>query len=385
MDRISVPTVIAAMVFRCFTAGAAPPAVTPLPKHVTPAAAALIEKALALLADQQESTGKWAQETEGGAFSSATYDMATTCMAGLAFLAHGDTPNRGRYGAHVSAAVHWVLRHADAKTGVITTAGDASRPMYGHCFAVLFLSETAGMDDSEHVAERVRAVVTAACVVIARAQSVRGGWSYGFHDGGRWLGIRRMPTDDEGSVTIHAVQALRAAKNAGIPVDKAIIDRGLRYLRDCQGKDGGLRYRWGSGSAESASEPAISAAAYTAWAMCGVYVPKTGGTACERAARRCGRFIGRAYGDGLVPSGVAQYPFYSLLHLAQATWFMGPWNWDRFYPLAREWLLDPSHGFRHNWLPLWKGDSASGNWVYCTAAALIILQMPYRNLPIFDR
>ncbi len=50
-------------------------------------------------------------------------------------------------------------------------------------------------------------------------------------------------------MTITALQVLRAAKNAGIPVPKESIDKAVAYLEACTTPDGGIIYSYAGGSA----------------------------------------------------------------------------------------------------------------------------------------
>ena len=52
--------------------------------------------------------------------------------------------------------------------------------------------------------------------------------------------IRTGHDADEGSVTVTQVQALRAAKNAGIAVPKIIIDKAMKYLEMSTTDGGGV-------------------------------------------------------------------------------------------------------------------------------------------------
>ena len=60
-------------------------------------------------------------------------------------------------------------------------------------------------------------------------------------DGGWWYKAKNVAQRDEASVTICALQALRAANNTGVFVDKLTIEQALGYIRKCQNADGGIR------------------------------------------------------------------------------------------------------------------------------------------------
>src|SRR4030095_9188208 len=81
--------------------------------------------------------------------------------------------------------------------------------------------------------ESIRRALVAAVRLIERAQGETGGWYY----------TPKVNTDHEGSVTITLVQALRAARNAGIAVDTNVIARAIEYVRRSQDDDGSFRYR----------------------------------------------------------------------------------------------------------------------------------------------
>src|SRR5437016_4638227 len=77
---------------------------------------------------------------------------------------------------------------------------------------------------------KLKDILTRAVKYIGNAQSSLGGWYYTAKgDTGSQI-QNPAPGLDEGSVTITQMQALRACRNAGIPVPKAILDMGVEYL-----------------------------------------------------------------------------------------------------------------------------------------------------------
>src|SRR5207248_2993572 len=98
-----------------------------------------------------------------------------------------------------------------------------------------------------------------------KAQSSRGGWYYfSAADGG---------DADEGSVTATQVQALRAARNAGIVVPKGIIDKAEEYLRKSTTERGGVIYSLSQsgGRAMGPERIALTAAAIACMFNAGQY------------------------------------------------------------------------------------------------------------------
>ncbi len=75
---------------------------------------------------------------------------------------------------------------------------------------------------------------------------------------------------DEGSVTITQVQALRAARNAGIKVPPKAIKMAIDYLEDSTNAQGGVIYSL-SGGGGGDGRPALTAAAIACGFSAGEY------------------------------------------------------------------------------------------------------------------
>jgi hypothetical protein len=333
------------------------------------------------LAANQGADGSW--KGRSNAYG-AEFPVAMTGLAGLAFLAHGDTPTTGQYAANVQRALHYLLRAevpGKETEGLITSLSEASnRSMYGHGFSMLFLAELYGMEGDENLAPKIRARLEAGVKAIARGQSPRGGWYY--------TPAMGIAGQDEGSVTVTAVQALRAAKNAGIPVDKSIIDRGIKYIISCQSPvDGGIRYSYSHERGES--RPAITAAAIATLYNAGAYEKsdrELSGFDRDgvRAMRRCLNFCENVFEHRIDPPMVQGFMFYTHLYLSQAMWSTSEKHWDKYYPRVRDWMLDSTRaGLKGD--GSWEGDSPGPGPVYGTSVALIVLQIPYQYLPILQK
>ncbi len=77
-----------------------------------------------------------------------TGNVAVTSLAGMAFMAAGNLPNRGPYGPIVTNALRFVLNQDRDQThpGFLhNPQASPHGPMYGHGFATLFLAEASGM------------------------------------------------------------------------------------------------------------------------------------------------------------------------------------------------------------------------------------------------
>jgi hypothetical protein len=349
------------------------------PRHVDGRTQKAIDLGLKWLADNQGADGAW--KGRSNAYG-AEFPVAMTGLAGLAFLAGGSTPTTGPYAANVQRALHYLLRaEVPGHEGMITSLSEASnRSMYGHGFAMLFLAEVYGMEEDENLAAKIRKRLEEGVKLTAKGQSPRGGWYY--------TPAMGQAGQDEGSVTVTAVQALRAAKNAGIAVDKSIIERGIKYIISCQSPiDGGIRYSYSHERGES--RPAITAAAVATLYNAGAYEKadrELTGFDREgvRAMRRCLNYCDNVFEHRVDPPMVQGFMFYTHLYLSQAMWSSGDKYWDKYYPRIRDWLLDSARaGLKSD--GSWEGDSPGPGPVYGTSVALIVLQIPHQYLPILQR
>lgn len=278
-------------------------------------------------------------------------NVGITGLCALAFMSDGNLPGRGKYGKQVEKALEYVLNQC-TETGLIV-GGESHGPMYGHGFATLFLGEVYGMggvdDDS-----RLREALIKAVRLIVNCQNPEGGWRY-----------NPLPEDADVSVTICQIMALRSARNAGIKVPKETIDKAVEYVRLCQNPDGGFRYM----SVPGASAWPRSAAGIASLNYAGIYED----AALEKAL---------AYLHDNAPPGRARqqaHYFYGMYYTAQAMYLGGGDHWKRWWPEARDEIItrqDRGNG-------AWSDPSAGGP--YATAMAMIILQLPKRYLPIFQK
>lgn len=334
---------------------AAPPRPTPiqsaqnaaLENEITPALDEAVQRGLAHLASEQH---------EDGSFGTGRYarNVAITALACLAFMADGNLPGRGEYGDSVQRGLEYIL--ANANENGLLAAEAANGPMYGHGFATLFLGEvygmTAGGGDSA-LSDRVYEALTRACRLIERTQNDQGGWRY-----------NPVPYDADVSVTICQIMGLRAARNAGLEVDKAVIDRAVEYVRRCRNPDGGFKYQLEGGASAWPRSAAGVASLYYA----GIYDDDAIDEGLDYlvASATPGR-----------ETNTAHY-WYGHYYAVQTMYLAGGDYWAAWWPAIREQLLT-SQNPDGSWT-----DSSIGD-AYGTAMSLIILQMPKRYLPIFQK
>ena len=331
-----------------------------------------IRKGLDWLASQQIRDGHW--EAQGG-----QYPSAMTGLAGLALLMEGSTLREGRYSEKLRRAVDWLMERSQ-RNGLLVNPNnpaEAERYMYGHGFSLLFLAQVYGEEDDGDRRRKLEDVLTRAVTFVGRAQSSRGGWYYTSAADGHDM--------DEGSVTVTQVQALRAAKNAGIVVPKSIIDKAIKYLENSTTESGGVIYSLAQagGRAVGGGQPALTAAALACGQSAGEYsAPLT-----KRWLKFCQIHI---------PMGNVQrfgHDEYTHYYYAQCLYMLGEDGYGKLFPETPSadrlvWSKYRKTMFEQ----LLKMQAGDGSWnggyvgpVYATAAYLTILQLDNGTLPIYQR
>lgn len=326
------------------------------PKYVNERCERAIEKGVAWLAKKQKRSGEILSDNSG---YGSGYPVAMTSLAGMAWLAHGDTPTKGKYARNVRLAIDYLLHCAKNGNprGFICSPGETS--IHAHGFAMLFLAECLGSDADPELETKIKECLKKACEITNKAQSDMGGWYYTPDKG-----------NDEGSTTITQVQALRACRNAGLAVPVSVIKKAVKYIEKSVCPDGGIAYTARNGGSGSCA--AITAAAVAVLYDAGEYDSPI----AKKALAYCKTHIN--VNDGGNAGG---HYFYAHLYLAQANWQAGGTNpkaWDDYYPKIRDVLCQRQQGDGS-----WDGDGVGR--VYGTAIATTILAIPYEHVPIYAR
>lgn len=271
-----------------------------------------VARGLAWLAAHQRADGAWSE------------NVALNSLATLAFYSAGrvDTPVTER-------ALALILRQQSAD-GAFTTNNAL---MYGHGITTLLLAESVGMTK-----QSVRPALEKAVELILRSQAVA---KSDFHAGG-W---RYLPgsADSDLSVTVWQILALKAARDVGVPVPQAAMERALAYVKRCEHPQGGYGYQPGG-----LPNPSRTAAALVVLRVCG-----------ERPSSRW----------------LEQHPlrwdapfFYYAAHYAA---HMG----SEMRVLVEKQTADGS------WPVTEAEDARQGGPIYCTAMAVLALTADWNHLP----
>ncbi len=312
-----------------------------------------IERALDYLAkSQNDKEGSW-----GAAGQESAHKVATTALAGLAILAHGDTPTQGKYAPNLRKAVDFLIKQSD-HSGLIRFRGAGHSPMHEHGYAMLFLGQVYGMYPSIKTNEEIRNVLRKGVTLTARSQSNLGGWLYTPNSQGH-----------EGSVTVTQVEGLRSARNAGIEVSKDVISKAISFMKISQNPDGSIMYMPGQGGRGSI---ALTAAGVAVMYNAGEFNKETN----EIVRKSLGLLETTLKSGGAAAMNTGHYS-YTHLYMSQAAFLAGPRYWNIYFPQIRKHLIDTQ-----NPNGSWQGNVGPD---FDTAVACFILEMPYRYLPILQK
>ena len=347
----------------------APPSVT-----VTPEQDAAVKAGLEWLANNQNADGSWTASigyklNTDYEYTKRTGHVGVTSLACIAFLAGGYLPGRGTYGRAVERGLNFVLS-CTKEDGYITWSDTR---MYSHAFATLFLAEVYGMTHREDVRQKLQKAVD----IIVSCQNAEGGWRY-----------EPFAPESDMSIVVCQVLALRAARNIGIRVPKSTVDRAAQYVVDSAitRDDVSMRFRrnmfrddagafhYQKGSNSRSSFP-LTAAGVTALHGVGIYSDESIQDGLRYLMRNLDSF-NEFYGqheDG------HYFFWYGHYYGVQAMYTAGSSQWETYFEKVRELLLDlqnSSGSFPNRTGP---GEAFS------TAMGVLILEIPYRFLPIFQR
>jgi prenyltransferase/squalene oxidase-like repeat protein len=363
----------------------APPPADPnravAPLTVTPEQAAAVANGLAWLAANQGEDGGWTSKigyklNEDYKYTAANRGhVGVTALAGMAFLAGGHLPGRGEYGTNVERCLDFVLGCVD-DDGYVSQSGTR---MYSHAFATLFLAEIYGMTHREDVRGKLQKAID----FIVKSQNAEGGWRY-----------EPYAVESDMSIVVCQVLALRAARNIGIRVPKSTVDRAARYVVDSavtqqnasrsaypgrysRGSEiGSFHYQVG---VHARSSFPLTAAGVTALHGLGIYSDESIQRGIDYLNRRLGDFNAQ-YGNAPQVTRRGHYFFwYGHYYGVQAMYTIGSPYWEPYFEEVRDVLLEIQN--KNGSFPNTVGPGDA----FGTAMGVLILEIPYRFLPIFQR
>jgi len=306
--------------------------------ELSPQAETAIDKGLRFLAKAQNPDGSWG----------ARYPAAMTGLSMMAFMLKGYFPERGQHAKTMDRALAWLLKRGKEGGGYF---GGTNQGMYEHALATLALSEVWGMTNKEEVRDILKRAVN----IILRAQNSEGGWRY-----------QPQPIDADVSVTVMQIVALASAAEAGILVPAPVIKRATDYVKKCQNPlTGGFGYQPGGRDPSLSS----SAAGLLSLLMCGERESKE--------AKRGIQYLARLPKEEFEKTKFYHYGHY---YAVQAMYQAGEDYYQDWYPKIHNALLKKQRDDGS-----WLGDGGESDPIYGTAMSILILGVPYRFLPIYQR
>lgn len=342
-----------------------------LPEEVSPAVHRSIERGLEFLKRQQredgsfDSSGRWGGSGRRGRYGGAN-PTVMSALAGMAFLSGGSTLTRGPHAPQLRKITDYLLTRCVTRDGLLMNPYNGDyRPMYGHAFAMTYLANVYGQERDPERRKRIGEVLKKAIRLTADTQSYEGGWGY-----------EPDFREDEGTLTVTQTQGLRACRDAGLLVPRGTIDSAVRYIENSTNSDGSVRYR--TTSRRSNTRPGVtSAAVVTLW---------NAGRSDDPLYTRIFQYIERS----ITPRWELQaasswhsvhHAEYVLYFLGQAKHLQGGVPWKAFYRRVSDQMVREQDGDGS-----WSGrDTGDYSNVYSTSIALIVLQLPYSRMPVYQR
>jgi squalene cyclase len=306
----------------------------------------IIKGALKWLASRQNGNGSWS------AGDADQHDVAMTGYVLMAFMSAGQLPDEGEYGKNVSNGVNFLLNAV--KSNGFIQSGTTNKYMYGHGIASIALAEAYGQTKDSKIKQKLELAVQ----LIISCQNPEGGWRY-----------PPRVADADLSVTVLQVTALRAAKNAGIDVPQATIDRAVRYVLSCADEaSGGFCYQ----PRQRGPGFARTAAAIYSLQVCGKYD--------DPHIKRASEYLFNRKTD-------LQWFTYGNFYAAPALYMMGGKTWESWYSYISSILQKEviRQGDIYYWEAKRDGGDGGIGPIMCTAVYTTILAMPYHYLPLYQR
>ena len=297
-----------------------------------------LDRSVKYLASKQNPDGSW---HTGQAINAVTL---------LSMMGRGHVPGRGPYSEKLELGKRNLIQNQ-------TEAGLIGGTMYEHGLSTLACVELYGMDPDPQLEDKLRKAVN----LIIKAQSPSGGWRY-----------TAVPGDQDLSVTVMQIVALRAANNAEIEVPAATIDKAVAYVKTCSAPTGGYGYTGPAAGAQTTAAGIISLQ------LLGKYDDPTVGLALN--------FLNTLPVQWQTPS--VSYFYYFHYYAIQAQYQAGGKSWNEWHPRVRELLLEKQNADGSWDLPPGSSETEAvvgPNKIYSTAMASLILEIYMHFLPAYQR
>ena len=322
----------------------------------TEASEAAVENGLRwLIKHQNLSDGSWSFQHHIGECrrrcrhsGSVVSPNAATGLALLAFLGAGHTHKSGRYQGEVSFGLLF-LKSRIEETKFGGSLSDDS--MYGHGIATLALCEAYAMTGDP----TLRGPCEKAIQFIVSAQHPKGGWRY------------RPGSPGDTSVTGWQLMALKSAQMSGIYIPAETMEKAEKYLDSVSESDGTF-YAYQPGQKKTPTNTAIGLLMrmYLGW-------PREKGVLDQGA-------------DWLLSKGMSRKDIYHNYYATQVIHHLRMDGWDKWNAKLRDFLVkeQATRGHEKGSWHFFNDWGRSGGRLYSTAMAIMVLEVYYRYLPLYD-
>ena len=326
-----------------------------------------VNRGLVWLAAHQFKDGHWSldrfhecckgKHPDCGGAGKVRSNTAATGMSLMPFLAAGHTHQSGRYQQVVAQGIKWMVAQ-QKDNGDLFSSGDAVHShMYSHGIAAIALCEAYGMTEDPKLKS---AAQKALGFIIAAQNPSDGGWRYKPGDAG------------DTSVVGWQMMALKSGEMAGLVIPPRTIELLGKWLRKVEANQpvGGL-----FGYTDRGARPSMTAEGLLCLQFMGV----------DRNDPRM-----RAGADYLMkhlPNRNQALTSYYWYYATQVMYHMQGKYWLAWNEPLRKTLVatqQTSGQLAGTWNPADNWETQGGR-IYATAMKLLVLEVYYRHLPLYDQ
>ena len=310
---------------------------------------------------------------EGGSFPSSLGGMnghvVVTCLAGLAFMASGSTPDEGPYAKNIVSAAKYVAANCVKDEMAEMMPKKEGGPNWSQVnwpltYAPLFLGEYLKKKDDPGLRKALQKFATE----LVQNQEATGGWAHGPG------GPNALDYVELEIMSNFAVAALGIAKDQGCDVPEGALQKGVQYIVDCT-SGGGVAYSTRQGQ-KGYGEAGRTSGAIFAFARNGLQRTPTFKPMCDFFRQNM----------ETIPTGHVS-PVMHFLTASLAAQETGPADWEKFMKFFRVQFMGdrrPDGSFTarptKETVQLHSNTDRQIGLNWTTATYLIILQLPQKKL-----